>query len=277
MRPPCSAFGERLASAALILMPLILLGACRGSDSRIVDPVPIRVVPPSFALMRMVGPQWLVSGSAARYSALVDRADRGRWSWSSSDPALQLISTIDSDTAVVLARLPGTVILSVSAAATDTARRAITVLPRPTSSTPIEQSPVEASWAFRLMRLRADPTGDYQDSYAPLVELKPRVAGDLWILEATIELPGVSLVKSRCSTNRKLGTGAQLFGLGDGVWLGAPATDDEAVAAPVLHLVVMDSTGATTQVSLTGTVVPYDFALVPTTQYRTMDEAWYCR
>ncbi len=262
---------------------LVSLAACGGSDSGVVNPYPAPVVPPAFpSLLSLHGPTWLVSGTHASYRASVDFNGTGSccglgWSWSSSDPAVQVSWALGPE-ANVQAGAAGSASLRVWAFGTDTANTNITVLPRPVAATPMEQTPVVVA-SFRLLQLK---TGQSDVFFFPLVNLAQRVPGDNWILEATVELPGVSLQSSRCSTNRKVGEGGPLFGLvggyyGDPELLMQADSSARATGNPVLHLILTDALGTrTTEVKVTGTLLPYDVFLIPESRYLKADEAWFC-
>ncbi|MFN8571270.1 MAG: hypothetical protein U0132_04380 [Gemmatimonadaceae bacterium] len=253
-------------------MLLLTMAACNESDPvAIEDQVPVPA--PIGVFLTIHGPTWLVVGAHASYwaSRMPEDSFPSLWVWS-SDAAMK-VSTFRGPTLTAEAMLPGSAVVSVTARGADTARKVVRVLPRPTAATPMEQAPIAAT-SFRLLELRQG-AGQSDVYYTPQVDVSARVDSGLWILEATIELPGVSLFESRCSTHRQVGQGGPLFGGYSGdpeFWLRAVG-NSSATGHPVLHLIVMDADGRVTQVSISGTVLAYDDELIP--EKRFMD-GWTC-
>ncbi|MFN8571272.1 MAG: hypothetical protein U0132_04390 [Gemmatimonadaceae bacterium] len=271
MRPRDLSSSARLAGSLLLLT----MAACNESDPvAIEDPIPVPGPAGPVVSLTIHGPTWLVVGAHASYWASRTPEDPFPYLWVWSSDAAMKVSSFSGPNLSGQAVLPGTAVVSVTARGADTAHKVVTVLPRPTAATPMEQSPIAAT-SFRLLEER---TGQSDVYYAPLVDVAPRADGILWILEATFDLPGVSLLANRCSTNRRAGKGGALFGgyYGDhDLWLGADSSY-HATGRPVLHLLVMDASGSVTQVSVAGTLVDYDYALVPPPRYPDAEDAWTC-
>lgn len=275
MRHQC--FVSRRSLSTVLL--LVTLGACHDADGPgVVDPLPVPAPKAALVPLALHGPTWLVSGApAAFWSSFSQNVPQGfnpsGWSWASSDADVLSFGFVAS-WAVVQAGVTGTAWLSASGFLSDTARKLVTVLPRPTETTPIEQAPITAS-SFRLLQLN---TGQSDVYFTPLVDVAARLAGDPVILEATIDLPGVPLTLNRCSTNRRVGRGGPLFGESYGdqeLWLQADSTA-HATGNPVLHLIVLDAVGRATRISLPGTVMPFDATLMPPSRYLGVDDGWSC-
>ncbi|MFN8571271.1 MAG: hypothetical protein U0132_04385 [Gemmatimonadaceae bacterium] len=272
-------FRRRSSSMRFVASMLMwTMNACNESAPVAVeDPNLVPAPKGPVASLSIHGPTWVVVGAYAWYWATTRPAlpFPTNWSWLYDAPLR--VSSFDGSFLYAQAVFPGTSVVTVTARGADTARKVVTILPRPTAVTPMEQSPIAAT-SFRLLELRQGLSDVF---YAPMVDVAPRADGALWILEATFDLPGVSLEASRCSANRQVGQGGQLFGVsgsyGDESYLVLQAdSSSHATGLPVLHLIVMDPSGRVTQVSITGALVDFDSALMPPTRYPDADDLWTC-